>query len=62
MRQSKFAETQIVATLREVGPGCCVNEIWRKWTIASDLLQVKGEVWELEASGLKMVRRDGVRE
>lgn len=53
MRQSKFAETQIVATLREVGPGCCVNEIWRKWTIASDLLQVKGEVWELEASGLK---------
>ena len=35
MRQSEFAEIQIVAILKEGGAGLPVNEIWQQYGISS---------------------------
>ena len=57
MRQSKFAETQIVALLKEADAGRPVNEIWRKYGISSaTYYKWKAKYGGLEASDVKRLK------
>ena len=57
MRQSKFAETQIVSILKEADAGRPVNEIWRKYGISSaTYYKWKAKYGGLEASDIKRLK------
>jgi putative transposase len=58
MRQSKFAETQIVSMLKEADAGRPVNEIWRKYGISpATYYKWKAKYGGLEASDIKRLKK-----
>jgi putative transposase len=57
MRQSKFAETQIVSILKEADAGRPVNEIWRSYGISfATYDKWKATYGGLEASDIKQLK------
>ena len=57
MRQSKFAETRIITTLKEADAGRPVNEIWRHYGISSaTYYKWKAKYGGLEASDVKRLK------